>query len=123
MSVIFGDFHTVAAGATLIGGKDTITSTEFDAVGDANEAYGTMIGDDDTIRVQAGGHITQVIGDVAIVRVGAIVTGGNDTLLSNEASGGSSVYGDSIDVFGKLVGGNDTITDGDGNSFLRGDAY
>lgn len=120
--IISGDFFNVEEGGKLYGGDDEIAVTgKADAslaLGDGRVVDGFVRGGGDSLSVQLGGTLFQMIGDVLYLSKEGVAVGGDDTLSGNAAE----LIGDAAFVFGDLIGGGDTITGSDGANTLYGDA-
>jgi Ca2+-binding RTX toxin-like protein len=118
---IMGDLQDLHAGATAVGGDDTINAlgiVSFAVIGDAYSTDGHLVGGDDTIRSGDQGHT--LVGDVYEVRAAGVLRGGNDVIRGG--GGGDTIHGDWTNLIagGRAIGGNDMLYGDAGNDTIFG---
>lgn len=129
--VLIGDFDGVSAGATGVGGDDSISPARladnaggfFWIIGDAVSVQGTLTAGDDTIDLRNTNvtGVTQnifLMGDTAQVNGGGAVIGGSDTIYGS--SRGEFIYGDDGNDSAGVTGGMDYIYAGGGADSIKG---
>ena len=126
-----GDFATIGAGASGIGGDDVIAPARvtdfapgyFVAEGDAEYVYGGLSGGNDLIDLRAGTFFyyaaaNLLAGDVYYVGPSGVVLGGDDTI--HGSSVGDAIYGDWAYNAGYGEGGKDALYGYFGNDSIYG---
>ncbi|QEY32810.1 hypothetical protein EVJ50_11785 [Synechococcus sp. RSCCF101] len=112
-----GDLPTLEPGVG--GGNDTIVGGAGNTdrlVGDANMLY--ALGGND--RLIARGLYTELIGDAQFLK--PFARGGSDVIESAAAAGSRTmIFGDAVNAYGRVFGGNDTIVSGASDDFIYGD--